>query len=147
MRVKGLTLILALQGNSAARIQPLSWPGWVFQEALPSPGDIFRLFFWQERGSQLHKHIHIHARSPHRTHLFIAPGLRGSCCVGLFVPSSSRSQSLDAYLNRLDLGESKTRFWFRPEVRRALGSLQKYLGIFSGETRAWLQMGLFLHVW
>lgn len=43
------------------------------------------------------------------------PGaLRGSCRTGLFVSSSSRSQSLDAYLNWLDLG-----------VKRGFGSEQK----------------------
>lgn len=41
---------------------------------------------------------------------------------------------------------SKTRFWFRPEVQRALASLQKYPAISSGETPAWLQTGVFLRL-
>lgn len=118
MRVRGWNLTLTLRGNSTARAQillrsfregasPSPCRAGCFQAAFPAPSDIFRPFSWEERGLQLCEHTRIHGRSPRRRlcpRPLVARGSAWLCCMGLLVPGWSWRRSLDAYLNRLDLG-------------------------------------------
>lgn len=118
--------------------RPLSLPCWVFWEAFPTPGDIFRPFFWEEWGSQLHEHMHIHAGAHvgrFCPRLFVVQGsawllLRGVVCEQFVTESKFGCLSEPVGSGR------KTRFWFRLEVQRAFVSQLDYPSIFSREMHA-----------
>lgn len=110
----------------------------MFWEAFPTPGDIFRPFFWEEWGSQLHEHMHIHAGAHvgrFCPRLFVVQGsawllLRGVVCEQFVTESKFGCLSEPVGSGR------KTRFWFRLEVQRAFVSQLDYPSIFSREMHA-----------
>lgn len=110
----------------------------MFQEAFPTPGDIFRPFFVSEARSYISTCIFI--QEPTEEQLRSA---HGAVWEHFVTDSSSGCLSQPAGSG------SKTRFWFRPEAQCALVPQLEYLSFFSSGIHAeapWLQAGLALCV-